>query len=76
MSFKKFLIFLIFLFSFNQGVYAELPHYLDFKYILNESTAGKKAQTDLKKKLDNGIKSLNSRKNLFKRRKKIISQKK
>ncbi len=77
MSFKKFLIFLIFLFSFNQGVFAELPHYLDFKYILNESTAGKKAQTDLKKKLDNGIKSLNSReKSLQEEEKKIISQKK
>ena len=41
-----------------QGVsYADSPYYLDFKYILNESTAGKKAQTSLKNKLDKGVKT-------------------
>ena len=77
MSFKKLIIFLVFLFPLNHAALAELPHYLDFKYILNESTAGKKAQTDLKKKLDSGIKSLNSReKSLQDEEKKIIGQKK
>ena len=28
-----------------------MPHYLDFKYILNKSEAGKKAQDSLQKKL-------------------------
>ena len=37
---------------------ADIPYYLDFKYILNESTAGKKAQNALKSKLDKGFKNL------------------
>ena len=32
----------------NSNVIADIPHYLDFKYILNESVAGKKAQDALK----------------------------
>ena len=36
------------LFSTN-NLYADIPHFIDFKYILNESEAGKKAQTSLKK---------------------------
>ena len=52
-----------------------MPYYLDFKYILNNSIAGKKAQDNLQKKLKDGIKSLNSKKNLFKK-KKMIQQKK
>ena len=39
--------FVLFLLPFN--IYAEVPHYLDFKYILNESIAGKKAPGKLKK---------------------------
>ena len=55
---------------------AELPYYLDFKLILNESAAGKKAQTSLKKKLDTGMASLSKReKSLQEEEKKIISQK-
>ena len=42
-------------------LHAELPYYLDFKYILNESDAGKKAQIELKKKLDTGLKSFTDR---------------
>ena len=42
-----------------QGVsYADSPYYLDFKYILNESEAGKKANKTLKNQLDQGIKTL------------------
>ena len=53
------------------------PHYLDFKYILNESVAGKKAQKELKSKLDNGIKSMQQReKKIQEEEKKIIQQKK
>ena len=37
---------------------AETPYILNFNFVLNESTAGKKAQTFLKNKLENGIKKL------------------
>ena len=38
--FKIYLIFLTFFFTLPS--YADLPRYLDFKLILNESVAGKK----------------------------------
>jgi Skp family chaperone for outer membrane proteins len=77
MHFKKIIIVLFFIFSYQQFALAELPYYLDFKYILNESDAGKKAQINLKNKLNNGIKSLNEReKSLQQQEKKIIEQKK
>ena len=50
---------------------------MDFKLILNESEAGKKAQKYLKNKLENGIKNLKSKeKKLLEEEKKIISTKK
>ena len=56
---------------------AEIPHWLDFKYILNESDAGKKAQKFLKSKLEKGIKNLKDKeKKLLEEEKKIIQQKK
>ena len=56
---RKIIIFLIFSFlSFQTFLKAEVPHYVDFKLILNESEAGKKAQNFLKNKLENGIKSI------------------
>ena len=50
-------ICIIFLF-FQTNLTADVPYYLDFKYILNQSEAGKKAQAYLKNKLDNGVKGL------------------
>ena len=58
---KKIFFSLTILFALQNSVLAELPHYLDFKFILNESTAGKKAQNELKKKLDSGLKSIRDR---------------
>ena len=55
--------FVLFLLPFN--IYAEVPHYLDFKYILNESIAGKKAQESLKKKLNDGVAALNKKEKNF-----------
>ena len=73
---KKTLIILCFL-SLNTAVVADIPHYLDFKYILNESVAGKKAQNALKSKLDKGFKNLKDKeKKLQDEEKKIIEQKK
>ena len=56
---------------------ADLPHYLDFKYILNQSEAGKKAQIFLKKKVQDGIKQTETKsKELQEEEKNIIKQKK
>ena len=77
MTFKK--IFLIlFLFFFNTSqIFADSPYFLDFKMILNQSDAGKKAQSFLKNRLDSGIKKLNEKqKKLQEEEKKIIQQKK
>ena len=49
MNIKKILVVVLLFFSLNFSLYAEVPHYLDFKLILNESDAGKKAQIFLKK---------------------------
>ena len=47
-------LLLVILFLLNiQKLNAEIPHFVDFKYILNESVAGKKAQDYLKSKLNN-----------------------
>ena len=74
---KKILL-IFFIFSIhNNNLRAELPFYLDFKFILNESIAGKKAQKDLKNKLESGLSNLNkSEKNIQSEEKKIIAQKK
>ena len=73
--FKIYLIFLTFFFTLPS--YADLPRYLDFKLILNESVAGKKAQNFLKNKLEKGIKSIKDQeKKLQAEEKQIIQQKK
>ena len=69
-------ILLIF-FSFKNILVADTPFFLDFKYILNESDAGKKAQNFLKNKLNKGIKNIQDKeKKIQEEEKKIISQKK
>ena len=74
---KKIIFSILFIIFCNTSVLANLPHYLDFKFILNESDAGKKAQTYLKKKLDNGFKSIKDKeKKILEEEKKIIQQKK
>ncbi len=73
---KIFFIFLFFILNQN-SIFADLPRYVDFKYILNTSEAGKKAQTSLKTKLDTGLKNLkNKEKKILDEEKKIIQQKK
>ena len=76
-KFKNLIIILILSLSMSNIAISELPYYLDFKFILNESEAGKKAQVALKKKLEDGIKSINKReKAIQEEEKKIIDQKK
>jgi outer membrane protein len=73
----KKIIFILFLFLINQNLNAEIPHYLDFKLILNESKAGKKAQDQLKSKLNKGINKIKEKeKSLQEEERKIIDQKK
>ena len=70
------LIFIVFIISQN-NLRADNPYYLDFKYILNESKAGKEAQYFLKNKLDKGIKKLQEvEKSIQAEEKEIIKQKK
>ena len=74
---KKIILLAISLvFLSNSTLYAEYPHYLDFKYVLNQSEAGKKAQLQLKQKLDNGIKSINKKEKVIQEEEKNNSTKK
>ena len=74
---KKFTIFSIFFIFFSNNLLAEVPYFVDFKYILNQSNAGKQAQDYLKKKLTNGIKKLKEQeKSVQQEEQKIIKQKK
>ena len=73
---KIILTTLLLLFSFQTNLFSEI-RYVDFKYILNESKAGKEAQNYLKKELENGIKSLKKKEKAIQdEEKKIIQQKK
>tara|TARA_B100000900_G_scaffold390431_1_gene384148 strand:- start:32 stop:553 length:522 start_codon:yes stop_codon:yes gene_type:complete len=76
---KKIIQLLVFIIAvnFQINLLADIPHYINFKYILNQSEAGKKAQKVLKTKLDSGIKKLQEKeKNAQEEEKKIIQQKK
>jgi outer membrane protein len=76
-NYKKLFLSIILLLFLPNVLMADLPKYLDFKYVLNESEAGKKAQTQLKKELDNGVKDLSKQEKIIQEEeKKIIQQKK
>ncbi len=49
---KKFLIYFLFLFSFNQFVLADNTYFIDFTKVLNQSKAGADAQQKLKNKFE------------------------
>ena len=78
MKTNKFFIFIIIFFlSINLSVKADIPHFLDFKYVLNNSEAGKKAQSFLQNKLTKGLENLKKKeKEIQNNEKKIIQQKK
>tara|TARA_Y100000768_G_C23939729_1_gene664491 strand:- start:862 stop:1377 length:516 start_codon:yes stop_codon:yes gene_type:complete len=74
---KKFIFLLFIIFLSTKYLNADTPFFIDFKYILNESDAGKKAQNQLKTKLQNGLDNLKKKeKNIQDEEKKIIQQKK
>ena len=78
MKIKNLIYFVLIIFSFSFiNLSADTPHFIDFKYILNESDAGKKAQTFLKNKLEKGFKEIKEKeKKIQEEEKKIIQQKK
>ena len=69
-NYKKFIAILLFTFIFQGTLSADIPHFLDFKYILNNSDAGSKAQKELKAKLDNGISNLKKKRKNYRMTKK------
>ena len=75
---KKKIYFTIIMFFLGLSyLNAQTPSYLDFKFILNESIAGKKAQKYLKNKLEKGFNQLREKeKSIQEEEKKIIDQKK
>ncbi len=71
------LIIISVLFLFNTPTLKAETVFLDFQFILGQSSAGKKANQLLKSELEKGIKSLKDRENkLQKEEKEIIQQKK
>ena len=51
---KTIIIFLLLAITLTVNtVKADIPHFIDFSKVLNQSTAGKKAQDFLKKKFEN-----------------------
>ena len=74
---KKIFFIVSAIFLIETNLIAQTPYYIDFQKILNESVAGKKAQNELKSRLDQTIKKLNkTQKTLRDQEKQIIQQKK
>ena len=74
---KLFIFIIVFFLSINFSVKADIPYFLDFKYVLNNSEAGKKAQSFLQNKLTKGLENLKKKeKEIQNNEKKIIQQKK
>ena len=74
---KKFLIFFLFLYSFNQFAIADNTYFIDYTRVLNQSKAGSSAQQELKNKFESESKKfLNEEENLKKQENELISQKK
>ena len=72
---KNYICFLFLLFNITYSN-ADTAFYIDFKYILNKSDAGKKAQNFLKSKLENGLKNLSAKEKIQEEEKKLFNKKK
>ena len=74
---KKFIIYFLFLFSFNQFALADNTYFIDFTKVLNQSKAGADAQQKLKNKFESESKKfLTEEENIKKQENELISQKK
>ena len=71
----KKIILLFFFRHLFKNLYSDIPHFVDFKYILNNSEAGKKLNQTLKSKLDEGLKNLKIKSLKFKMKKKLFNKK-
>ena len=60
---KKSILILSFIFLIT-NLNADTPHFIDFTKVLNESSAGKKAQESLKKNLNQKVKDLKKSKKI------------
>ena len=79
MKIYKSLLFLILIVFVNSEILAEQtqPHFIDFKKVLNQSVAGKKAQDFLKNKLESDIKKFKKQEeNIRKDEKDLMAKKK
>ena len=70
--FYKIIIFFTLTFFHSNILLAELPHYLDFKYILNKSEAGSKAQKALKDELQKKLRALIQKRKRYRQKKKKL----
>ena len=74
---KKFLIFFLLLYPFNQLAIADNTYFIDYTRILNQSKAGADAQQKLKNKFESESKRFSiEEENLKKQENELISQKK
>ena len=74
---KKFLIYFLFVFNFNQFALADNTYFIDFTRVLNQSKAGADAQQKLKNKFDSESKKFSAEEeNIKKQENELISQKK
>ena len=74
---KKFIIYFLFLFSFNQFALADNTYFIDYTRVLNQSKAGADAQQKLKNKFESESKKfLTEEENIKKQENELIAQKK
>ena len=74
---KKFILYFLFLFSFNQLLLADNIYFINFDKVLNQSKAGADAQQKLKNKFNSENKKFSIEdENLKKQENELISQKK
>ena len=76
-NFSKKLIFLLAIFfTFHSNLNSDVPYFVDFKYILNESKAGAEAQTFLTKTANNNVKKFRETEASLKEKEKDLIAKK
>ena len=74
---KKIIYILLISFIAQANLYSDVPYFVDFKYVLNQSAAGKKAQAALQKELSDGIDKIKKQESTIQdEEKEIIKQKK
>ena len=73
---KIFILFILIFFNLSLKADTTYPAFVDFKFILNESDAGKKAQAFIKKELNSGLKKIKEKQTKLQEEEKTIIQQK